>query len=80
MHRCGLPLCGTAPCKKKEIQDYLSNHPRYDSIYFFGDGGNDLCGMSTIPQSGRIFIRKDHELHNSIREQPDLARHFQRAP
>lgn len=77
---CGLPLCGRAPCKKHELEAYLRHQKPYESVYFFGDGTNDLCGMSNIDDTGRVFIRKNHELHQSLQEEEGLLRHFKRKP
>jgi HAD superfamily phosphoserine phosphatase-like hydrolase len=75
---CKTPLCGMRICKKSKLSAYLETHPQYQTIYFFGDGTNDLCGMSLIPKGkGKAFIRKYYGLHDMISGDKSLARNIE---
>ncbi len=47
----------------------------YDQILYFGDGVNDLCGISLIDK-GEAYIRKSYSLHGHLNQAKHLNKHI----
>ena len=44
---CKKPICTHGFCKGEALKKYLDESP-HEHILYFGDGANDLCGISQI--------------------------------
>jgi 2,3-diketo-5-methylthio-1-phosphopentane phosphatase len=80
-HQC--KLCDILMCKKKAIEEFISSIRidnkcfKYENIFYFGDGGNDICpglNLNSYPliDKSYLLVRRDYVLHKKLFDENDI--------
>lgn len=72
-HAC--TMCNINMCKGTIVKEHLSRtDKKYDSIFYFGDGKNDLCPVLKLSQTDIAFPRLGYVLDNLLKSHTTLAK------
>ncbi|OQV20206.1 putative Pyridoxal phosphate phosphatase PHOSPHO2 [Hypsibius exemplaris] len=64
-------------CKGRVLQEWMAERERvtgiaYESVYYVGDGENDLCPGKRLTARDIFFVRRDFPLARKLVESPDV--------
>lgn len=68
-------MCNMNMCKGTIVKEHLSRtDKKYDNIFYFGDGKNDLCPVLKLSQADIAFPRLGYVLDNLLKSRSTLAK------
>jgi pyridoxal phosphate phosphatase PHOSPHO2 len=68
-------MCNMNMCKGTIVKEHLSRkNKKYENIFYFGDGKNDLCPVLKLSQMDVAFPRLGYILDNLLKSRTTLAK------
>ncbi|XP_026333632.1 probable phosphatase phospho1 [Hyposmocoma kahamanoa] len=68
MRQTACSRCPSNLCKSIALAQFCSQRPPYARVVYAGDGRNDYCPATNLPQHGTVFPRRGFPLDNLIKK------------
>jgi len=60
------PLCPRNLCKGTALMKYIEQNGPFKSVFYVGDGGNDVCPATRLTETDTVFVRKGFAMERII--------------
>jgi len=59
-------ICPPNLCKGSALTDYMKTHGPFSTVYYIGDGANDICPCLKLTEKDTAFVRKGFGMEKVI--------------